>query len=56
MILTHDIESEKYNGTIKFIKSPLHFEKCSNEEIKEAPLLGEHTDEILSDLLGYNKN
>jgi crotonobetainyl-CoA:carnitine CoA-transferase CaiB-like acyl-CoA transferase len=54
MNLTETIIDSKYDGELKFIKSPLHFEKSSNAEIKSAPSLGEHTNLILKDILGYN--
>lgn len=41
--------------SLKYVKNPLSFEKLEFAEMQEPPLLGEHTDEILGDLLKYSK-
>jgi len=34
--------------------SPLRFGACDRAAVRRAPLLGEHTDEILTDVLGLS--
>ena len=41
-------------GRIKISGSPLHLSETPGEVYAPAPLLGEHTEEILGDLLGYS--
>lgn len=60
MGITEKIKSAKYsngdqNEFLEFPKNPIHYSACENVDIKEPPLLGEHTDSILSELLGYSK-
>ena len=43
-------------GQILTPGSPFEFSNFSREEVKRAPLLGEHTDSILSDVLGMSSN
>ena len=56
MNLTQSVASDKYQGELKFPKPPVHFSKSSSPVLTEPPLLGEHTDSILRDLLGYSQN
>ena len=39
-------------GTYLMPSSPLHFDACERLPPRRAPLLGEHTDEVLADVLG----
>jgi 2-methylfumaryl-CoA isomerase len=39
-------------GTYLMPGSPLNFEACERLPVRRAPVLGEHTDEILADVLG----
>jgi crotonobetainyl-CoA:carnitine CoA-transferase CaiB-like acyl-CoA transferase len=41
---------------LEFPKNPVHYSKSELSELKEPPLLGEHTDEILRDILGYSRD
>jgi crotonobetainyl-CoA:carnitine CoA-transferase CaiB-like acyl-CoA transferase len=43
-------------GPRKFARSPLHLSSTPEIPTESAPQLGEHTDEILRNLLGYEKN
>jgi 2-methylfumaryl-CoA isomerase len=43
-------------GTYLMPASPLDFEDVERLEAKRAPILGEHTDEILLDLLGMSES
>ncbi|GAA3127917.1 hypothetical protein GCM10020255_000670 [Rhodococcus baikonurensis] len=42
-------------GTFPVPASPLNFGELSRLPAQRAPVLGEHTDEILSDILGLNE-
>jgi len=41
-------------GTYLMPGSPLRFEACDRVPVRRAPLLGEHTDEVLADVLGLS--
>ena len=41
-------------GTYLMPGSPLRFEACDRVAVRRAPLLGEHTDEVLADVLGLS--
>lgn len=41
-------------GRIKIAGSPIHLSETPGEVYAPAPLLGEHTDEVLKNCLGYN--
>eukprot|EP00347_Sterkiella_histriomuscorum_P001924 403370146 len=57
MNLNQSIHSDKYgNSQLHFSKNPLHFEKLANAEMQEPPLLGEHTEDILRNILKYDDN
>lgn len=43
-------------GSRKFARSPLHLSSTPEIPTESAPQLGEHTDEILRNLLGYGEN
>lgn len=43
-------------GSRKFARSPLHLSSSPEIPTESAPQLGEHTDEILKNLLGYGEN
>ncbi len=43
-------------GPRKFARSPLHLSSAPEIPTESAPLLGEHTDEILKNLLGYGED
>lgn len=42
-------------GIVKLVGSPLKFPGHYDAPLKAAPLLGEHTEAVLSDLLGYSR-
>ena len=42
-------------GEVKMTKSPLRFSELNIKSSLAPPLLGEHTDEILSKELGYSE-
>lgn len=44
------------SGPIKVVGPPTKFSNGGNKIRSPPPLLGEHTDEVLIDLLGYSKN
>lgn len=58
MDLTNQVFSEKYEGLdkdfLEFPKNPIHYSKSASADPFEPPLLGEHTDSILKNLLGYS--
>ena len=41
-------------GSLQIVGPPVKFSKTPGRVTKPAPLLGEHTEEILRDLIGYN--
>jgi len=43
-------------GKIKIPGHPAHFSECDIKTISAAPKLGEHTDEILSEICGYSED
>ena len=53
--LNETISSEKYGGDLAFSKFPISFEKNLNAELTEPPLLGEHTEQVLKELLSYSE-
>ena len=42
-------------GSVKQVLSPVNVGKSNKEEIKRAPMYGEHTDYVLKEILGYTK-
>ena len=54
MNLTQSVKSEKYDGELIFPKPPVSYSKSPSPQLTEPPLLGEHTDLVLRDLLGYS--
>ena len=59
MNLTTKITSQKYQGDrenkeLEFPRNPIHYSKSSVADVSEPPLLGEDTDSILKQLLGYS--
>lgn len=54
MSLVETIQSERYQGELKFPKSPVHYSRTPVAKQQEPPLLGEHTHSVLSELLGYS--
>ena len=42
--------SQNYNKELKFVNLPLHFEKMSRVAPGDSPTLGQHNQEILSEL------
>jgi hypothetical protein len=58
MKLTSKVISEKYqndiNNHLEFPRHPISYSVSENAELKEPALLGEHTKEILVELLGYD--
>jgi len=56
MQLTNRVPADKYTGSpLEYPKFPMRFAQLDHVEIEEPPLLGEHTDEILHDTLGYSR-
>ncbi|TNV78205.1 hypothetical protein FGO68_gene10343 [Halteria grandinella] len=59
MGMTGRVNTDKYATNerqyLEYPKNPLHFSRSELSELKEPPLLGENTDEILRELLGYNQ-
>lgn len=56
MQLNEEIQSNHHGEEkLSFIKNPLHFEKLENAKLKEPPVLGQDTEEILGDILKYDK-
>ncbi|KAI7890276.1 CoA-transferase family III domain-containing protein [Mucor mucedo] len=53
--LVHEIEHERA-GKIKVVGPPVKFSDATTSIRLPPPLLGAHTDEILSDMLGYSKS
>lgn len=43
-------------GTTPIVENPMRFSAISPREHVAAPLLGQHTDEVLADLLGYDRD
>jgi formyl-CoA transferase len=41
-------------GTVKIVASPMKLSKTPCKTVLHPPLLGEHTDEILRDQLGFS--
>lgn len=41
---------------MEFPSSPVHYEKLGKVEMKEPPQMGEDSDAILKDLLGYSES
>ena len=54
MPLTQTIHSEKYEGPLTFSKNPIQSSANEHADFTEPPLLGENTDEVLRELLGYD--
>lgn len=55
MQLTGSVEAVKYGGApLEYPKFPIRFDKLSHSQFSEPPLLGEHTDSILQETLGYS--
>jgi crotonobetainyl-CoA:carnitine CoA-transferase CaiB-like acyl-CoA transferase len=46
---------QPFLGTIKLCNSPIKMSETPSCMRGYGPLLGEHTDEILADVLGYNE-
>lgn len=51
MVIEHDLPNV---GPVKFPGNPLKLQSTPPDTSRRAPTLGEHTDEILRDILGYN--
>ena len=55
MNLTKRIEAIKYEGSaLEFPKFPVRFAGLDHVEMNEPPVLGEHTESILHDMLKYS--
>ncbi|HMK65733.1 MAG TPA: CoA transferase, partial [Thermodesulfobacteriota bacterium] len=52
MLIEHD---NPVHGKVKYPGNPLKLQKTPPDTSKRAPLLGEHTEEILSSILGYSR-
>lgn len=52
--LVHEVEHERA-GTIKMVGPPVKFSEAETSIRLAPPLLGAHTNEILTDVLGYSK-
>ena len=55
--MTTKIHSEKYGQDLEYVKFPVSLSGTDHHfaDIKEPPSLGQHTDEVLSNLLGYSE-
>ena len=42
-------------GKVTMVNSPIRLSKNSNEKIGHAPLLGEHTEEVLEEILNMSR-
>lgn len=56
MNLLEETSSENHdNGkNLKYVKNPLNFDHLGSAEMQEPPLLGQHTEEVLSEVLKYS--
>jgi len=55
MQLTESVEAVKYGGApLQYPKFPMRFDKLTHSQLSEPPLLGEHTESILQETLGYS--
>ncbi len=43
-------------GKVPLVRQPVKFSGSDDELTPSTPLLGEHTDEVLSDIAGFTKN
>ena len=46
--------SANYDRNLKFVKNPISFSKMETAQPKDSPLLGQHTDSVLSSICGYS--
>jgi len=51
MLIDHDVPGV---GTVRFPGNPVKLQATPPDPSRRAPMLGEHTDEILRDVLGYS--
>ena len=53
---TDKVKSKNYNQELEYVKHPVNISNTdhSHAEFVEPPLLGQHTDQILSELVGYS--
>jgi formyl-CoA transferase len=42
-------------GTVKLVRNPINMTGTPPEALAHPPMLGEHTDSILRDVLGYDE-
>ena len=59
MGITSRVESEKYKsndgkGYLEYPRNPVKYSRSELVKMSEPPFLGEQTDEILSEILGYS--
>ena len=56
--MTKKIQSEKYGQDLEYVKFPVSLSGTDHHfaDITEPPALGEHTDEVLTNLLGYSES
>ena len=55
MKLTESVKADKYTGqSLEYPKFPIRFDALNHQEITEPPFLGEHTDQVLQEILGYS--
>lgn len=52
--LVESVDSEKHND-LKLVRCPITFSKSQRKKMTAPPDLGEHKDEILEGILGYQR-
>ena len=56
MKLTDTVPALRYGGKdLEFPRFPVRFERHTTAAMQEPPTLGEHSEQILRDLLGYSE-
>ena len=55
MELTDTVPASRYGGKdLEFPRFPVRFERHGHAEMVEPPRLGEHSEQILREMLGYD--
>jgi succinate--hydroxymethylglutarate CoA-transferase len=52
--LVENVESDKHND-LKLVRCPITFSESQTKKMQAPPDLGEHRDEILENILGYER-